>query len=141
MRRLAIGIVLGSLLASACGDAPCDRPVCPEDMIDAGPGADVEQAFTLRPNDFVEAWVSMAAGTSLVVEFEAFGGSLEWDLHSHSGDDVTQHDVGVDSSREVQFVSPFAGDFFFLFENTAGSDVAVSARIQVAGGDQFVRWL
>jgi len=66
--------------------------------------------------------------------------AIDWNVHTHDGDLVEAHLSGTDSSIEISFAAPYAGDFFPLWENRGTVAQSISVRIRLAVGDRLVRW-
>ncbi|HEY0138379.1 MAG TPA: hypothetical protein VGB85_30045 [Nannocystis sp.] len=119
------------------GDGACGSAA--PDTADAEPPTPTPlEDVVLAPGAFAEIDLEMAAGATTEVTFQARGGSLEWNVHSHQGDAVTTHAEGTGATGKVQFAAPSAGLYSYMWKNTGGATVLLTARL-VAQGTVRVR--
>lgn len=139
--RVALALLVAAVPAAGCFDDRCDRPVCAEDVPDAAPGSewDVEHSFVLPGEEFAEAQVEMAAGSELVLGFDARPEMIDWNVHSHQGE-VIQHLEGTDTNNEYTFVAPDDGYYFPMWQNSSEAALNITVRLRLADGDRLVNW-
>ena len=83
----------------------------------------------VEPGKFAEINFEMAAGSATDVTFEAAGGSLEWNVHSHEGDKLTIHAKGTGAEGKVRFAAPAAGLFSYLWNNSGDAPVRLTVSV------------
>lgn len=102
-----------------------------------GPAPDAARALfddvIIEPGKFAEINLEMPEGSSTEVEFHAMGGALEWNVHSHDGDNVVIHAEGAAAAGKVRFAAPRAGLFSYLWKNAGASPVRLTARLTANG--------
>ena len=89
--------------------------------------------MVLEPGKFAEINLEMAAGSATDVTFEAAGGPLEWNVHSHDGDKVAIHAEGSAVDGKVRFAAPRAGLYSYLWKNSGSTSVRLTARLAAEG--------
>ncbi len=87
----------------------------------------------LLPGKFAEINLEMAAGSTTDVTFQAAGGPLEWNVHSHDGDKVAIHAEGSAADGKVRFAAPRAGFYSYLWKNSGSTPVRLTARLAAQG--------
>lgn len=87
----------------------------------------------VEPGKFAEINFEMAEGSAADVAFEAAGGSLQWNVHSHDGDKVVIHVEGTASEGTVRFAAPGAGPYSYLWQNSGSAPVRLTARLTARG--------
>ena len=87
----------------------------------------------VAPGKFAEINLEMAEGSTAVITFQAAGGALEWNVHSHDGDKVVTHAEGAGESGELRFAAPRAGPFSYLWQNAGADPVRLTARLTAQG--------
>lgn len=87
----------------------------------------------LAPGEFAEINLDMAAGSATDVAFEAAGGPLEWNVHSHDGDKVAIHAEGAAADGKVRFAAPGAGLYSYLWKNSSTKPVRLTAHLASQG--------
>ena len=88
----------------------------------------------LEPGKFAEINLEMADGSATDIVFQAAGGPLEWNVHSHDGDKVVIHAEGVGAEGSVRFAAPRAGPFSYLWKNAGTTSVRLTVRLTSKGG-------
>lgn len=88
----------------------------------------------IEPGKFAEINLEMPEGSSTEVEFHATGGPLEWNVHSHEGDNAVIHAEGAAVEGKVRFAAPRAGLFSYLWKNAGAAPVRLTARLATNGG-------
>jgi hypothetical protein len=156
-----LSMVLGLALAAACGDddagddddGPADASASAADAAaggaDAAPGepdaaaaATEQMSVELVAGQFLEAEVEMAAGASIDMTFQATGGEIEWNVHTHQDDETQIVRDGTGASGEETVTVRAAGTYWFLWRNPAGSDpVTLDVTLTPGPGATFVEWL
>ncbi|MCY0986967.1 hypothetical protein OV203_07530 [Nannocystis sp. ILAH1] len=87
----------------------------------------------LAPGKFAEINLDMGEGSSTEVTFEATGGPLEWNVHSHDGDNVVIHAEGAGTDGKVRFAAPRAGLYSYLWKNAGAAPVRLTTRLAATG--------
>lgn len=87
----------------------------------------------VAPGKFAEINLEMTEGSTAVISFQAAGGSLEWNVHSHDGDKVVTHAEGAGEAGELRFAAPRAGPFSYLWKNIGAAPVRLTARLTAEG--------
>lgn len=115
------------------GDGAC-RTAAPTEPAkhDPPPPTPLERV-RLGPGEFAEINLEMGAGASTDVAFQAEGGPLEWNVHSHDGDKVEIHAEGVGATGDVRFTAPGAGPFSYMWKNAGGAPVQLTVRLSADG--------
>jgi len=114
------------------GDGACGAAA--PDTADAAPATPTPlEDVVLAPGAFAEIDLEMAAGAATEVTFQATGGPLEWNVHSHDGDAVTTHAEGTGATGQVRFAAPAAGLYSYMWKNTGGATVRLTARLAAQG--------
>ncbi|HEY0133724.1 MAG TPA: hypothetical protein VGB85_06575, partial [Nannocystis sp.] len=85
---------LGRCGGHKAGDGACGGEVAASSEPDAASPTPLDDVV-VEPGKFAEINFEMAAGSATDVTFEAVGGSLEWNVHSHDGDKVAIHAEGT----------------------------------------------
>ena len=93
------------------------------------PLADVQ----LAPGEFAEINLEMAADSTIEVRFDATGGALAWNVHSHDGDRVAIHAEGAGATGTLRFAAPGAGPYSCMWKNSGGAPVRLTARLTAHG--------
>lgn len=87
----------------------------------------------LEPGKFAEINLEMAEGSATDIAFQATGGPLEWNVHSHDGDKVVIHAEGVGAEGSVRFAAPRSGPYSYLWKNVGTTSVRLTARLTSQG--------
>ena len=87
----------------------------------------------IEPGKFAEINLEMAEGSATDIAFQAAGGPLKWNVHSHDGDKVVIHAEGVGAEGSVRFVAPRAGPYSYLWKNVGTTSVRLTARLTAQG--------
>jgi len=87
----------------------------------------------LAPGEFAEVNLEMAAGAATDAAFRATGGALEWNVHSHDGDQVATHAEGTGADGTVRFMAPRAGGYSYLWKNSGSAPVRLTVRLASQG--------
>ncbi|MFY0535642.1 hypothetical protein [Nannocystis pusilla] len=85
--------------------------------------------MVLAPGKFAEINLDMGDGSSTEVTFETTGGPLEWNVHSHDGDNVVIHAEGTGTAGKVRFAAPRAGLYSYLWKNAGAAPVRLTTRL------------
>lgn len=123
---------LGRCGGHAPGDDSCRSMTAapsPTSGVSLAPLEDV----VLESGKFAEINLEMASGSSTEVTFEAAGGLLEWNVHSHDGDEVVIHAEGSGTDGKIRFAAPHAGMFSYLWKNAGTAPVRLTTRIASNG--------
>lgn len=113
----------------SCGGASADA----SEADAAAPTPTPLEDVVLEPGKFAEINLEMTEGSTAVISFQAAGGSLEWNVHSHDGDKVVTHAEGAGEAGELRFSAPRAGPFSYLWKNTGAAPVRLTARLTAEG--------
>jgi hypothetical protein len=111
----------------ACGGASADAAEPARDT--PTPLSDV----VVAPGKFAEINLEMAEGSTAVITFQAAGGPLEWNVHSHEGDKAVVHAEGTGEAGELRFAAPRSGPFSYLWKNPGSAPVRLTARLASEG--------
>lgn len=115
------------------GDGSCGGAASDVSEADAaGPTPTPLEDVVLEPGKFAEINLEMPEGSSTEVEFHATG-VLEWNVHSHDGDNVVIHSEGAAAEGKVRFAAARAGLFSYLWKNAGTSPVRLTARLTANG--------
>ena len=87
----------------------------------------------LAPGKFAEINLDMGEGSSAEVTFEATGGALAWNVHSHDGDNVVIHAEGTGAAGKVRFAAPRAGLYSYLWKNAGAASIRLTAHLASNG--------
>lgn len=87
----------------------------------------------LEPGKFAEINLEMGEGATIEVEYTGAGGALEWNVHSHDGDNVVIHAEGVGSEGKLPFSAPHAGLYSYLWKNASSTPVRLTTRLNSTG--------
>lgn len=116
------------------GDGSCGgRVSASSDEAPATPTPTPLEGVVLEPGKFAEINLEMAAGATTDVAFQATGGPLEWNVHSHDGDKVAIHAEGTGADGKLRFVAPRAGPYSYLWKNSGRTTVRLTARLASQG--------
>lgn len=116
------------------GDGSCgDRVSAPSEAEPPTPTPTPLDGVVLEPGKFAEINFEMAAGATTEVAFQATGGPLEWNVHSHDGGKVAIHAEGTGADGTVRFVAPSAGPYSYLWKNSGSTTVQLTARLASQG--------
>lgn len=89
-----------------------------------------EVTFTLAPGTSAEIKATMAKGAALHYAWVAEGGLINFDLHSHNGDNEVSYDKGRgQASGKGSIETPFAGDHGWFWRNRDKTDVTVTLQL------------
>jgi hypothetical protein len=116
--------------SSGGGDAPCVLESAASTGDEAIAGT---WQWRMAPGVATEIDVDLGTGGFMAATFESPGAPLQWDIHSHEGDDVIVHDGGEDVSGFADFVAPAPGIYSFYFRNPGPSDATLCVELQLAG--------
>lgn len=116
------------------GDGSCGGATPDASEADAGaPTPTPLEDVVLEPGKFAEINLEMAAGSATDVTFQAAGGPLEWNVHTHDGDKVAIHAEGTAADGKVRFAAPRAGLYSYLWKNSGSTPVRLTARLATQG--------
>lgn len=87
----------------------------------------------LAPGEFAEINVEMGGSSAADVVFQAAGGPLEWNVHSHNGEQVVIHAEGEGREGTLRFAAPGAGQYSYLWKNSGPASVRLTARLTAQG--------
>lgn len=88
---------------------------------------------TLEPGKFAEINLEMGEGAAIEVHYDGAGGSLEWNVHSHKGDEVVVHNEGTGTEGSVKFAAPHPGLYSYLWKNVGSTPVRLTTRLTPSG--------
>lgn len=111
----------------ACGGVSADGAEPAKDT--PTPLSDV----VVAPGKFAEINLEMPEGSTVVITFQATGGPLEWNVHSHEGDKAVVHAEGTGEAGELRFTAPRSGPFSYLWKNAGATPVRLTARLASEG--------
>lgn len=114
------------------GDASCGGQVEATSKPDAVAPTPLDNVL-VEPGKFAEINFEMAAGSATDVTFQATGGSVEWNVHSHDGDKVAIHSEGTGTEGKVRFAAPAAGLFSYLWKNAGTTPVRLTVHLTPQG--------
>ena len=113
----------------ACGGTASDTAIADAATPTPTPLDDV----VLAAGKFAEINFEMGGSSAADVVFQAAGGPLEWNVHSHNGDKVVIHAEGKGAEGTVHFAAPGAGQYSYLWKNSGTVPVRLSARLMAQG--------
>ena len=127
------GLLLVALMGAlgsglACAARPSAASATPE-----GARLTPLDDVVLAPGEFAEVNLEMAAGAATDAAFRATGGALEWNVHSHDGDEVATHAEGAGADGTVRFMAPRAGGYSYLWKNSGSAPVRLTVRLASQG--------
>lgn len=85
------------------------------------------------PGVGVEIDIDLGTDGWMGAAFEAPGTPLDWDIHSHEGDEVIIHDSGYSVAAFAQLTSPGPGIYSFYWRNTGTSDASLCVELSLSG--------
>jgi hypothetical protein len=89
--------------------------------------------WRMAPGAAAEIDVDLGADGFMAASFESPGAPLQWDIHSHAGDEVIVHDSGEDVSGFADLVAPAPGIYSFYWRNPGPSDATLCVELQLSG--------
>ncbi len=92
----------------------------------------VDLRFMVESGDWAEFNMAMAAGDMIVWDVQSLNGrSFYMDLHSHSGNEVENHEEYPSTQGEAgPFTAPRDGGYSILVEREDPGDVEIRLRVQ-----------
>lgn len=88
---------------------------------------------TLEPGKFAEINLEIGEGGTTEVTYAGAGGPLEWNIHSHDGDNVVIHSEGTGTEGTLKFAAPRAGLYSYLWKNAGSAPVRLTTRFTSNG--------
>ena len=79
-------------------------------------------------------------GGAARAHFEA-DGDVQWDMHTHAGQDIRVLSQGIGRAGDIPFDSPAGGLYSFAWYNRASAPIAVDVQITVTGDVAFHSWV
>jgi hypothetical protein len=118
------------LQTSSGGEAqPC--------MVDLATGGAEAQAATYEwrmvPGVAAELDVDLGADGWMGAAFHSSGVALDWDIHTHEGDDVVVLDSGHDVSGFAELTAPHPGLYSFFWRNPGPADATLCVELSLTG--------
>ena len=140
MRPLAIG----ALLAVACThDRDHEGPVTstggegmPCAIEDASTGSEALDGvfeWTLAPGVVAEINVDLGDDGFMHADFDAAGIALDWDIHTHDGEQVVVLDSGKGVAGAAELHAPAAGLYSFYWRNGGSIDATLCVELTLDG--------
>lgn len=133
-------VVVGALTAlSGCAHARGSANEAPESPAVTGAGKHSSAAppwqrtFEVAAQGVVELNVELSAGAAMTAEFSTNGEPLEWNAHSHPGDEVVMHAQGTDAAAQPRLVAEEAGIHSFLWKNGGERPVRLTVTLRIEG--------
>jgi hypothetical protein len=115
-----------------CGGHTPGDGACGGASESAGPASPLEDV-AVEPGKIAEINLEMSKGAIAEIEFVGVGGPLEWNVHSHDGDNVVIHAEGTGADGKVKFAAPRAGGFSYLWKNAGATVVRLTTRLSSTG--------
>lgn len=97
------------------------------------PGSAPLNDIVLAAGEFAEINFEMGGNSAIDVVFQAAGGPVEWNVHSHNGDKVVIHAEGKGAEGTVHFAAPGGGHYSYLWKNSSTLPVRLTARLTAQG--------
>lgn len=116
--------------SSGGGEAPCVVEASASTGADAIAGT---WEWRMAPGVATELDIDLGADGWMGATFESPGAPLQWDIHSHAGDEVIVHDSGEDVSGFADLVAPAPGIYSFYWRNPGPSDATLCVELQLSG--------
>ena len=121
---LAVGLVG----LAACGGEDDPGPIGQVVEVDVPAGTFVEADFDATTGDVIEA------------DYDTGGVALNWNVHTHRGDQEERYTSGTSDAHVIEFTAPESLRYSFYWENLTETDAIMLVTLRIDETTTFRGW-